>query len=110
MPTASRTGLWGLLPGTVTVGGRLAALGPQQLRLGGMTLRGHSFHWSRLATSLAPYARAEPAPMAGRDTVMSEGEALYVRGLLRASYFHAWFASSPELVARLLSPEPLPMS
>jgi len=91
--------LWGLLPGQVTMQQRLAALGPQQLTLGGHTLRGHTFHHSTCDTPLVECtrtARPHAEPTAG------QGEALYQRGSLRASYFHAWFPSSPQAVAALL--------
>ncbi|MGH6626514.1 MAG: cobyrinate a,c-diamide synthase [Burkholderiaceae bacterium] len=93
--------LWGLLPGQVTMQQRLAALGPQQLTLAGHTLRGHTFHYSTCDTPLVERTRTsrpDAPPMAG------QGEALYQRGSLRASYFHAWFASSPQAVAALFSP------
>ena len=96
--------MWGLLPGTVTLGRRLAALGPQQLALGGLALRGHTFHHSSCATPLPAWAHCQ----AVRGGALGQGEALYVRGPVRASYFHAWFPSSPALVAALLSPQPLP--
>jgi cobyrinic acid a,c-diamide synthase len=97
--------LWGLLPGTtVTQGTRLAALGPQQLVLGGQALRGHSFHHSQCQTALQPAAWCQRGPGAAAG----QGEALYVQGAVRASYFHAWFPSNPALVARLFSPQPLP--
>jgi cobyrinic acid a,c-diamide synthase len=35
------------------------------------------------------------------------GEALYVHGPVRASYFHAWFASSLEATARLFGATPI---
>ncbi|MCY1559562.1 hypothetical protein D9M68_966130 [compost metagenome] len=61
-------------------------------------MRGHTFHYSRCETPLAPAAR----------TVGTRGgEALYVHGPVRASYFHAWFASSPEATARLFGAMPL---
>ncbi|OYU99240.1 MAG: cobyrinic acid a,c-diamide synthase [Burkholderiales bacterium PBB5] len=98
--------LWGLLPGTVTQGRRLAALGPQQLVLGGQALRGHSFHHSTCSTPLQPWAHGQ----AVRGGALGPGEALYVHGPVRASYFHAWFPSNPALVARLLSPAVLPVA
>ena len=97
--------MWGLLPGSVSMQKRLAALGPQQLGLDGGTLRGHTFHYSTCSTLLQPTTRTEAAP--GRQ-LRGEGEALYVSGSVRASYFHAWFASSPEATARLFSAEPQP--
>ena len=93
--------LWGLLEGRVTLHKRLAALGPQQLSVGGLTLRGHTFHYSTTETPLQPLARTAPAP--GRS-LSGQGEALYEQGPVRASYFHAWFPSCPRLVARLFSP------
>lgn len=93
--------MWGVLPGSVTLQKRLAALGPQQLEVAGRTLRGHAFHYSTCSTPLAPAARTRAAP--GR-TLRGEGEALYVAGpggAVKASYFHAWFASSPAATARL---------
>lgn len=92
--------LWGLLPGRVVMQKRLAALGPQQLQLDGEQLRGHTFHYSTCETRLAPYARTSRPE--GTATV-GEGEAVYVQGSIGASYFHAWFPSSPVLVARLFS-------
>ncbi|MBG6074979.1 cobyrinate a,c-diamide synthase [Polaromonas sp. CG_9.11] len=93
--------VWGVLPGSVTMQNRLAALGPQQLDMPGGTLRGHTFHYSTCATSLPAASRTQAAP--GRS-LRGEGEALYVsgsKGSVKASYFHAWFASSPAAAARL---------
>lgn len=90
--------MWGLLPGRVVMQKRLAALGPQQLLVDGQQLRGHTFHYSLSET---------PVPVAARTTRPEgnssdhEGEAVYVQGAVAASYFHAWFPSSPALVARL---------
>lgn len=89
--------MWGMMPGRVAMGTRLAALGPQQLVIGGETLRGHTFHWSRCETPLPPHARCTEVT----GGVAGEGEPVYQRGALRASYFHAWFASAPALTARL---------
>jgi cobyrinic acid a,c-diamide synthase len=90
--------MWGVLPGNVTMQQRLAALGPQQLEVAGGSLRGHTFHYSTCATPLQAATRTQAAP--GR-TVRGEGEALYVAGSVKASYFHAWFASNPAATARL---------
>ncbi|MDO9405909.1 MAG: cobyrinate a,c-diamide synthase [Polaromonas sp.] len=89
---------WGVLPGRVTMQLRLAALGPQQLEIGGETLRGHTFHYSTCETSLPAVTRTQAAP--GRK-LRGEGEALYVQGPVKASYFHAWMASAPAAAARL---------
>lgn len=89
---------WGLLPGAVTMQKRLAGLGPQQLVMEEGVLRGHTFHYSICTTTLpAAYRTArshqEPTPDAG--------EAVYQQGSIRASYFHAWFASCPAATAAL---------
>ncbi len=91
--------MWGLLPGTVTMQKRLVAIGPQQVTIGPQTLRGHTFHYSTCATALVPVARtARPDAQPAQDA----GEALYAHGSIRATYFHAWFASSPLATAALL--------
>ena len=91
---------WGLLPGEVSMHQRLAALGPQQLTLKSGTLRGHTFHYSTTTTTMPAATRtARPEAPVTPDT----GEALWLRGSVRASYFHAWFPSSPAAVAELFS-------
>ncbi|MDB5828008.1 MAG: cobyrinic acid a,c-diamide synthase [Variovorax sp.] len=101
--------MWRLLPGRVTMQKRLAGLGPQQLDIegpGAHTLRGHTFHYSTCETTLPPLARtARPGADAAVGT--RAGEAFYVHGSIRASYFHAWFASSPEATARLFGDAPI---
>ena len=93
--------MWGLLPGRVTMQPRLAGIGNQQLQVDGLPLRGHSFHHSSCDTALAPLARTFRP---GDSPTSSQGEALYARGALRASYFHPWFASNPQATARLFTP------
>ena len=96
--------LWGLLPGQVTMQKRLAALGPQQLNVAGHTLRGHTFHYST-SDSSAPVVARTSRP--GEAQAPDAGEALYQQGSIHASYFHAWFPSSPEAVAHLMGGVPL---
>ena len=104
LPDGSTDPLWGLLPGSVTMQKRLAALGPQQLAVAGYTLRGHTFHYSTCDSSATVVARtARPGEVAAPDS----GEALYEQGSIHASYFHAWFPSSPEAVAHLMGGAPL---
>jgi cobyrinic acid a,c-diamide synthase len=94
--------MWALLPGTVTMQTRLAALGPLQLALPGGTLRGHTFHYSRCETPLRPAGRAcRPGDASNGDS----GEPFFRRGAVAASYFHGWFASSPAAVASLFLPQ-----
>lgn len=89
--------MWGLLPGDVTMQKRLAALGPQQLVLGADTLRGHTFHYSTCRTALAPVA------LTTRGGTGEPGEAVYRHGSVQGSYFHAWFASSPQATVQLFT-------
>ena len=94
----------GLLSGQVMMQKRLAALGPQQLDAFEASLepleplRGHTFHYSTCATDVKPITRTQAAP---GKTLRGDGEALFQAGSIRASYFHAWFASSPAASARL---------
>ena len=95
----TRAPMWGLLPGEAAMHHRLAALGPQRWDTALGELRGHTFHFSLTDTPLASVAHTEPASPFGRP------EAIYRQGPVRASYFHAWFASNPEATAQLFLPE-----
>ncbi len=92
---------WGLIPGRVTMQQRLAALGPQELTIGQHTLRGHTFHYSTGDISAAVATRTR-RPQDGSQAAPGAGEAVYRHGGIHASYFHAWFPSSPQAVAHLL--------
>ena len=98
LPDGRTLPLWGLLPGHVTLHQRLAGLGPQQLALPRGVLRGHTFHYSSFDCQ-APVATRTARP--GQAVAEGAGEAVYCQGSLRASYFHAWFASCPEATAAL---------
>ena len=95
----SRVPMWGLLPGEVAMQPRLAALGPQRWDTAQGELRGHTFHYSLTTSPLTPVAHTEPGSQFGRP------EAVYGQGSVRASYFHAWFASNPAATAQLFLPE-----
>ena len=93
-----------LIPGTVTMQKKLAALGMQEVAPGGKppagapaasTLRGHTFHYSTAQTPLAP------AACATKKLGASEGEPVYRIGRLTASYLHLYFPSNPEAAASL---------
>ena len=90
--------LCGILPARVRMQKRFAALGLQQVELPEGTLRGHTFHHSRLETELEPIARG--ACPNGRKAA----EPVYRIGRLTASYIHGYFPSNPEAVAALLAP------
>ena len=92
----------GLLPGRVSMHERLAGLGSHGLHTPQGLLRGHTFHYSKIDTPLAPVSHTVKHP-SGDD-----GEALYCVGSLTASYFHAYFPSCPEAVAALFSRKPAP--
>ncbi len=92
---------WGVLPGTVTMQKRLAGLGPQQLQLPSGVLRGHTFHYSTTVTPLQPSTRTVRP---GCALAPEAGEAVWRLGSVRASYFHAWFASAPAAAASLFLP------
>jgi cobyrinic acid a,c-diamide synthase len=101
LPDGSSHPMWGVLPGSAALHRSLAAIGAQQMAFAGGVLRGHAFHYSTCSTPLAPAAYAQPAH---RRVADSKGEALYVSGpsnSVRASYFHAWFASNPQAAASL---------
>ncbi|WP_338770556.1 cobyrinate a,c-diamide synthase [Massilia sp. METH4] len=87
----------GLLPGNVIVQQRLAGLGPQAMPTQHGTMRGHTFHYSRLETAapVSDYTSKNPSG--------AQGEAVYRIGSLTASYFHGYFPSNPEAVAAMLS-------
>jgi cobyrinic acid a,c-diamide synthase len=86
-----------LLPGRVAMQARLAGLGSQGMPTPHGVLRGHTFHYSSMETSLAPAARTVKHP-SGAD-----GEAVYRVGSLTASYFHAYFPSNPAAVAAMFT-------
>ena len=90
----------GLLPGRVQMQPRLAGLGGQAMPTKAGELRGHTFHYSRFDTPLAPVAWTAKHPSG------AQGEAVYRVGSLTASYFHAFFASNPAAVASLLRKDP----
>ncbi|MGE8320042.1 MAG: cobyrinate a,c-diamide synthase [Comamonas sp.] len=98
-----RHALWQLLPGQATMQKRLAGLGMQQLQTPWGLLRGHTFHYSRLASGAQVLARSSRP---GQEPRADAGEALYRHGSIHASYFHAWFPSCPEAVAGLLGAVP----
>lgn len=89
----------GILPGIACMQPRLAALGLQAWHTRRGELRGHTFHYSTLETPLAPVARTRSHP---RDSV---GEPIYRLGPLTASYFHAYFSSSPASIVALFRGE-----
>ncbi len=90
-----------LLPGRVVMQPRLTALGGQEAALPEGTLRGHTFHYSKTETSLEPLSHARrQRPLGGK----TQGEAIYRRARLTASYVHFYFPSNPAAAAALFLP------
>lgn len=90
--------LVGLLPGRAAMQSGLANLGFAEADLGAGTLRGHSFHHSTLACSLAPIAETRPTSSLGHP------EPIYrLKGLV-ASYQHWYLPSNPAAAAAMFLP------
>ncbi len=89
-------GLAGVLPGRALLQPRFVALGTEWLDLPEGTLSGHTFHHSRTETDVLPALHARGAD--GR-----QGEAVYRRRRLVASYVHLYFPSNPQVVAALFA-------
>lgn len=99
--------MWGLLTGRTRMQRQLVGLGLQQWAPAGdcAPLRGHAFHYAVAETPLVPLGHSTPASGAASRA----GEAVYAagsQGALRASFFHAWFASSPPATACLFGANP----
>ncbi|MGD9298829.1 MAG: cobyrinate a,c-diamide synthase [Thiohalocapsa sp.] len=90
--------LLGLLPGQAQMQPRVAGLGMQALWLEDGEIRGHSFHHSRMITTVKPTAHGV------RQHGARPGEPFYALGPLRASYLHLYFPSNPAAAARLFLP------
>lgn len=96
----STTPMLGVLPGHATMQRRFAALGMQQLDTRTGPMRGHTFHYSRLATPLVPIANATRP-----DGTPDGGEAVYRSGAIVATYMHMYWPSNPDAVVALFSGE-----
>ena len=88
---------YGLLPGTTHMQRKLAGLGMIAVDLPEGHLAGHTFHYSRSETPLAPLVRATKPD--GR-----ESEAVYRADRLTASYMHFYLPSNPAAAAALFLP------
>lgn len=88
----------GLLPGEAALQKRFVNLGMQSITLPEGELRGHTFHYSRMETSLQPFAQSRAQAATGR------GEPAYRVGRLHASYLHHYFPFNPQAAAALFMP------
>ena len=93
-----RAAMAGMLPGHAVMQSRLTNLGMQEMPLPEGVLRGHTFHHSRMETTLPPLAQTKDQRAQGR------GEPVYRVNRLHASYLHMYFPSNPEACARLFQP------
>ena len=84
----------GLLPGEVTMQHKLQSLALQAVETECGEVRGHSFHYSSLQTTLNPSAT-------GTRQYGGEGEHVYRQGRLWASYVHLYLPSNPAAAAQL---------
>lgn len=85
----------GLLAGHAVMAERLVGLGMQGVELHGHHFTAHTFHHSRLSTSLTPITHGI------RQRGDKPGEAVYQEGHLIASYLHLYFPSNPQGTAAL---------
>ena len=90
-----RADLVGLIPGNASMQKRLSALGHQYLNTEHGILRGHTFHYSKLDSTITP------ATSARRKTDDQPGEHFYELGNIRASYLHLYFPTNPKAAASL---------
>jgi cobyrinic acid a,c-diamide synthase len=93
------TPMLGLLPGHATMQTRFTALGMQQIDSLHGPLTGHTFHYSKLSTSLTPLRSAT------RPQGDAPGEAVYRAGSIVATYMHAYWPSNPAFTAALFHGE-----
>jgi cobyrinic acid a,c-diamide synthase len=90
------TPMLGMLPGHAAMQTRFTALGMQQMNHAGYgALTGHTFHYSRISTPLAPIGHATRA----QSDV--PGEAIYREGSIVATYMHGYWPSNPAFAAAL---------
>jgi len=90
--------LLGILDGTATLQPRLTALALQSVALPQGTLRGHTFHYSKLETGVLPVAQGVC------PNGYATSEAVYQQARLTASYIHFYFPANPAAVAQLFLP------
>lgn len=84
----------GVMQGVAMMKNKLTSIGSQQVTIDQQEIRGHTFHYSSLATDVEIDSQAYYAD--GRL-----GEAIYRLNNLTSSYLHFYFPSNPALVAKL---------
>lgn len=84
----------GILPGHARMQSKLASLGMHSLQLELGEIRGHSFHFSTMETTMQPFTLSTP-----QRSGHGKGESFFRSGRLQASYLHNYFPYNPELAA-----------
>ncbi|SEN70269.1 cobyrinate a,c-diamide synthase [Nitrosomonas marina] len=87
-----------ILPGKATMQNRLVNLGLHSGTFPNGELRGHTFHYSKLETSLESSSLTQPTRKSLKP------EPIFQDGKLTASYIHWYFPSNPAVVAALFQP------
>src|SRR5260363_375820 len=90
------TPMLGLMSGHAVMQTKPASLAMQQLDSIDGTITGHTFHYSRMTTTLTPWLTARH-PLSG-----AQGEPLFRHGAIIATYLHLYWPSNPIFTARLL--------
>jgi len=85
----------GIISGTVTMQARLSAIGAQSTSFNNKELRGHTYHYSLMETSMDINGHAT------RHYDGKKGESIFRSKKLFASYVHWYFASNLEATAEL---------
>ena len=85
----------GIIDGDGVMQQKLAGLGMQEVELNSGKVTAHTFHHSRMSTTL------EPITHGIRQRGKSLGEEVYKDKQLTASYLHLYFASNPKVIAQL---------
>ena len=89
----------GLLSGDAIMQDKLANLGLHSVQLPEGELRGHTYHHSKMDSSITPITTTTPTRKRGR------GEAVYRFNAIYASYLHLYLPSNPLLGASLFASE-----
>ena len=88
----------GLLPGRGVMAERMVNLGMHSLALPEGEVRGHTFHYARIETTLQPAQLTQARRQHGR------AEGVFRDARLFASFLHMYFASNPTAIAQLFKP------
>lgn len=99
----------GILPGHASMQKRLSAIAMQRVQLPEGELTGHTFHHSKLDTTMEPLAKGSRPSFSASSSSSLKGtsEAVYRIGNVTASYIHCYFPSNPAAVAKLFLRKPL---